>query len=79
MNVIKVDDEKCVGCKTCYKACWLDVIRWNEEAKRPVIAYAEDCVECNFCEISCPTDAIFVNVDYTRPFPSPYIPDQHIR
>ncbi|MBP1627306.1 MAG: hypothetical protein H6Q00_1781 [Holophagaceae bacterium] len=74
MNVIKVDDEKCVGCKTCYKACWLDVIRWNEETKRPVIAYAEDCVECNFCEISCPTDAIFVNVDYTRQFPSPYIP-----
>jgi NAD-dependent dihydropyrimidine dehydrogenase PreA subunit len=72
MNVIKVDSEKCTGCKTCYKACWIDVIRWDESAKRPVIAYPEDCVECNFCEISCPVDALTVVVDYGRPWPSVY-------
>ena len=74
MYTIKVDNDKCTGCKTCYKACWIDVIRWDEAAKRPIIAYPEDCVECNFCEISCPVDAIVVHVDYTRHFPSPYIP-----
>jgi len=74
MNVIKVDEAACNGCKACYKACWLDVIRWNAETDRPVIAYPEDCVECNYCEISCPNDAIAVSIDYTRPFPSPYVP-----
>jgi NAD-dependent dihydropyrimidine dehydrogenase PreA subunit len=76
MNVIKVDDTKCDGCKTCYKACWLDVIRWNDETDRPLIAYAQDCVECNYCEISCPQDAIEVSIDYSKPFPDVYIPSR---
>ena len=54
MNVIKIDDAACEGCKACYKACWLDVIRWNGESERPVIAYPEDCVECNFCGSELP-------------------------
>lgn len=72
MNTIKVDDNKCIGCKTCYKACWLDVIRWNDEMRLPVIAYPKDCVECNYCEISCPTEAIHVIIDYARPWPRIY-------
>jgi TPP-dependent indolepyruvate ferredoxin oxidoreductase alpha subunit len=55
MNIIKVDKAKCGGCKNCYKSCWVDVIRWNEEKKQPVIAYPEDCVDCNYCEIVCTT------------------------
>jgi NAD-dependent dihydropyrimidine dehydrogenase PreA subunit len=39
MNIIKVDETTCGGCKNCYKSCWVDVIRWNEEKKQPVIAY----------------------------------------
>ncbi len=73
MNTINVDQDKCIGCKMCYKACWLDVIRWDDKAKKPVIAYPKDCVECNFCEISCPKEAIKVNIDYTKPFPEPYL------
>ncbi|MGB9660758.1 MAG: 4Fe-4S dicluster domain-containing protein [Moorellaceae bacterium] len=72
MNVIKVDLEKCTGCKTCYKACFVDVIRWDDSNKRPVIAYPEDCVECNYCEISCPEEAISVIVDYSKPWPNVY-------
>lgn len=64
VNKIIVDDKKCVGCKTCYKACFIDVIRWNEETKRPIIAYPEDCVNCMYCEASCPTYAIHIDVDY---------------
>ena len=29
-HVIKFDPENCVGCKLCYKACFVDVIRWDE-------------------------------------------------
>ncbi len=72
MNTIKVDDTLCGGCMTCYKACWVDVIRWNPATERPVIASAEDCVECTLCEISCPDDAIKVSVDYSRPWPETY-------
>lgn len=72
MNTIILDNEKCSGCKTCYKACWLDVIRWDADSHRPVIEYPEDCVECNYCEISCPEDAIRVEIDYLKPFPEPY-------
>ena len=73
MNVIKVDKEICTGCKICYKACWMDVIRWDETENRPVAAHPEDCVECNYCEICCPEDAIQVSIDYSKPFPAAYI------
>lgn len=73
MNTINVDYDKCIGCKICYKACWLDVIRWDDEKKKPVVAYPKDCVECNYCEISCPQEAIRVEIDYTKPFPEPYL------
>jgi NAD-dependent dihydropyrimidine dehydrogenase PreA subunit len=64
MNEVHVDQEKCTGCKTCYLACFADVIRWDEGAKRPVIAYPEDCVRCNYCEISCKDEAIKVVADW---------------
>ena len=37
MNAVVIDFEACSGCKTCYLACFADVIRWDAEAKRPVI------------------------------------------
>ena len=41
MNVIKVDEALCSQCKACYRACWIDVIRWDDERDRPVIAYPD--------------------------------------
>ncbi len=64
MNKITVNNETCVGCKTCYKACFIDVIRWDEETKRPIIAYPEDCVGCIYCQASCPVDALIVEIDF---------------
>lgn len=72
MNVIKVDLDTCTGCASCYTACWIDVIRWDEARNRPLIAYPEDCVECNYCEISCPSESITVNPDYSKPWPRVY-------
>lgn len=77
MNKFILDKQKCIGCKLCYKSCWLDVIRWDEEKKCPVGAYMKDCVECNYCEITCPKDALTIEIDYSRPFPSPYIPGKN--
>jgi NAD-dependent dihydropyrimidine dehydrogenase PreA subunit len=41
-------------------ACFVDVIRWDEAAKRPVVAYPEDCVWCLACECACPKQVIEV-------------------
>ena len=64
MNTIIVNRELCTGCKTCVKACFIDVIKWDDEAKRPVIAYPEECVQCMYCEINCPEHCIKVHPDY---------------
>ncbi len=57
MNTIKIDFDCCNGCKICYKACFVDVFRWDDENKRPVVAYPEDCASCNLCELNCPKNA----------------------
>ena len=64
MNTIIVNKELCNGCKTCFKACFIDVIKWDAAAKKPVIAYPEECVQCMYCEINCPERAIKVHPKY---------------
>ena len=70
MNRITIEQAVCNGCKICYKACFVDVFRWDEEAKRPLVSYPEDCVQCNLCELNCPVNAVTVEVDWDKPFPS---------
>lgn len=48
---IEFDESKCVGCQICYKACFVDVIRWDVEKRRPIFKYVEDCEHCNYCEV----------------------------
>ncbi len=62
---IEFDESKCIGCQICYKACFVDVIRWNAETKRPVFQYEEDCEHCNYCEVKCPKGAIKVIPDFS--------------
>ncbi len=64
MNTIIVDDKLCNGCKICFKACFIDVIKWNAKTRRPIIAYPEECVQCMFCEVVCKKEAINVHPDY---------------
>lgn len=69
---IRIDLEKCKGCKTCVNACFADVLRWNEADKKPVIAYPEDCVWCLACEAACPAQCIEVIPDIPAPLRSSY-------
>lgn len=38
----------------------MDVIRFDEETKKPIIKYQADCMACYNCELDCPTNAIYV-------------------
>ncbi len=61
---ILFDESKCVGCQLCYKGCFVDVIRWDAEKKKPVFKYVEDCEHCFICQSLCKKDAITVCPDY---------------
>jgi NAD-dependent dihydropyrimidine dehydrogenase PreA subunit len=81
MTEIKVDYDACNGCKTCFKVCYVDVWRFDDEKDMPIVAYPEDCTACNMCELECPTNAIEVVMDYeNRTWPPviergfPYVP-----
>lgn len=67
-NKIEFNPSDCIGCKMCYKACFVDVIRWDEEKKQPVFQYPEDCEHCSYCEIVCKKNCINVipNFDTER-------------
>jgi NAD-dependent dihydropyrimidine dehydrogenase PreA subunit len=71
-STIEIDMEKCKGCKSCYQACFVDVFRWDEEEKKPIVAYPEDCVWCYYCEIACKEDCINVIPDVPGRVVMPY-------
>jgi NAD-dependent dihydropyrimidine dehydrogenase PreA subunit len=69
---IKIDYDNCQGCKTCMKACFADVIRWDDTDDKPVIAYPEDCVWCLACEAACPVQCIEVVPNIPAPLRSSF-------
>lgn len=81
MVQFKFDYDKCIGCKLCVKACFVDVLRWDDQTQRPVAKYPEECAVCTWCMIQCPKDVIDVIPDYTmsRPpiFPKSLYPNSY--
>ena len=57
---IKVDDNKCVSCGKCAKACKMDV----DVTKSPNHA---ECIRCGKCITACPTDAISFHYGFGMP------------
>ena len=72
MGIRDIDYEVCTGCKACVEICPMDVLRWNEEQKRPFIKYLRDCQSCFLCETDCPVDAIYVTPALERRIPLPW-------
>ena len=64
---ITIDTEKCNGCRRCIKACFLDVLRFDEEKKKAVAAYPQECDWCLICEEQCAVDAIFIEPKIPAP------------
>jgi len=53
---IKIDYEKCIGCKECIKACSYGVLEWLDEM--PIVVNPSSCALCLECEKGCPVNAI---------------------
>jgi len=68
----EIDVDACSSCKTCMNACFLDVIRWDDNEEKPIFAYPEDCVWCFACELACPEQCIEVIPSLVRRIPAPY-------
>jgi NAD-dependent dihydropyrimidine dehydrogenase PreA subunit len=66
MAIQEVDQEKCIGCGQCVKACAVDVIRMDKEAKKAYLAYPQDCMMCELCLFYCPVDALVFTPEKKR-------------
>ena len=53
MSVQRYDLNKCIGCKMCETVCPMDVFRFDESARKSVIAYPENCQSCGQCFVNC--------------------------
>ena len=57
---IKIDYNRCTGCKMCVKACTYGVLEWLDEA--PIVVNPHECAACLDCENNCEAEAIQINV-----------------
>ncbi|WP_101722217.1 4Fe-4S dicluster domain-containing protein [Eggerthella timonensis] len=58
MAVKRVDLNACIGCGTCAKICPMDVMRFDKESMKSVIAYVENCQCCAQCYLYCPSGSL---------------------
>ena len=58
MVEIKIDMEKCDGCRTCVDTCPVEVFEIREG--KSVAVNLDECLICRVCETKCPNSAIEV-------------------
>lgn len=55
-DFIKIDINKCTGCRNCIKVCIAECIAI--ENKKASIVSLDECMECSSCWYVCPEEAI---------------------
>jgi NAD-dependent dihydropyrimidine dehydrogenase PreA subunit len=50
---IKIDREKCIGCKVCIDVCPRNIYEFNETDKKVDLKQLEKCINCNACVKRC--------------------------
>lgn len=58
VTTLKLDTEKCTGCRMCINVCPHAVFKINN--KKAVITYKDHCMECGACSLNCPANALTV-------------------
>jgi Nitroreductase len=58
--MIKIDQEKCVGCGACVEDCFPNDIVLKEDKAAPL---NRTCIKCGHCIAICPVDAVSIS-DY---------------
>lgn len=59
VTTLKLDENKCVGCRRCLEVCPHGVFILNERQAKIIDLNA--CIECGACARNCPVSAISVD------------------
>lgn len=52
-GTIKLEREKCIGCKVCIEVCPRNLYRFNENDKKIDLYNPQNCINCNACVKRC--------------------------
>mgnify|MGYP002859637290 CR=1 FL=1 len=63
MTVKRYDLNNCIGCRNCVTVCPCDVMRFDEEANKSVIAYPENCQSCGQCYMNCMGRSLVISLE----------------
>lgn len=71
-----IDEEKCTGCKLCFKTCHFDAIEMKEvvvenKKRLKAVVNSDNCIGCGNCVVACPVEGA---MDLKVRFPKEHIP-----